>query len=360
MKEKKIIKTLSASMLLVFIAFLYSCSLSNANNENEYIKLVKTAKAEEVKTEKIKQFPGIAEEAEEVNLAFRVAGPIQKVFVKEGDYVKKGQLIAQMDSRDYEVQKKAVETQVKQLQKEYERVAELYKRESVPENDYEKMKAGKEMAEAKLKNAIDQLKDTKLYAPMSGYITKVNFEANEMVNHGTPIATMIDVSILKVEINVPASIYINKENISAFECTQENIPDEKFKLTLYSDNIKANNNGLYKLYLYHKPEKNSKLAPGMNVSVEVKYSTSAQSKIKIPITALFEENEKTFVWLVDNNIVKKQEIKAGSSVKNGFIQIEEGLNSADEIVVAGINLLKENEKVRKVEAANKTNVGALL
>lgn len=360
MTVKNLNKLSNIVTMLLVLVFVSSCGSGDEETSYKYQKLVKTAKVSEIKTQKQKQFSAVVEESEEVNLAFRVAGPIKKIYIKEGDYVKKGQLIAEMDTRDYMIQKNAIETQVEQLQKEYKRIAELYKRESVPENDYEKMKAGKEMAEEKLKNAIDQLNDTKLRAPMSGYITKVNFDENEMVNHGTPIATMIDVSLLKVEINVPASLYINKENITNFDCTQENIPGKVFPLTLYADNIKANSNGLYKLYLYYKPQKDSQLAPGMNVSVNVNYITSAQSKLSIPITALFEEDNKSYVWLVKDNSVKKQEISTNSMVKDGFIQITKGLTDGDEVVVAGINLLKENQKVIPIPKKSKTNVGGIL
>ncbi len=157
--------------VIIYLILLVSCSFKNRRNTNDHIRLVKTTRVVKTASETIKQYPGIVEEAEEVNLAFRVAGPIQRIAVKEGDFVKRGQLIAQMDARDYEVQKNAIEVQVQQLQGEYKRIEELKNRKSVADNDYEKMLAGKEMAEAKLKNASDQLNDTKLYAPFSGYIT---------------------------------------------------------------------------------------------------------------------------------------------------------------------------------------------
>lgn len=351
---------LGSLFILTGFLFITSCSSDNGEDTNGYEKLVKTATVEEISSVKQKQFPGIIEEAEEVNLAFRVAGPIQKIHVKEGDYVKKGQLVAEMDTRDYEVQKNAIETQVNQLQSEYERIAELYSRKSVAENDYEKMKAGKEMAETQLKNAIDQLNDTKLYAPFSGYITSVMFEDGELVNHGTPIATLVDVSLLKVEINVPASLYINRENITNIECTQENIPNETFPLTLYADNIKANNNGLYKLYLYYKPTVNSKLAPGMNISVNISFSGNNSDLLSIPASALFEKDNNKYVWVVENSKVHSQKVETNSRVNSGNIEIVSGLKPGEQVVVGGLNLLNEDEEVKVVQAGSETNVGNLL
>lgn len=359
---KKIKVKLSAGLIffLAVVVVTSSCSTNKDKLVTFYTKLVKTSMVKEVSSVQYKQFPGIITETEEVNLAFRVAGPIQKIYIKEGDYVKKGQLIAEMDTRDYMVQKNAIEARVKQLQSEYERIAELNRKKSVADNDFEKMKAGKEMAEAQLKNANDQLQDTKLYAPFAGYISKVMFENGELVNHGTPIASLIDVSMLKVEINVPASLYINRDQITKIECTQEDLKGASFLLTVYADNIKANNNGLYTLYLYHKPSANSKLAPGMNVSVNISYQNENEALLNIPAVAVFEKDNNSCVWLVKDSKVKSQIIVTNNLVREGEVGVVEGLKAGQEVVVGGLHLLKENEEVRVVAPDSETNIGNIL
>lgn len=359
--EKTTIKTVVSTVTLFLGLLLFvSCGAGNGNNSTGETTLVKTAKAVELSPIKQKSFPAIIEEAEEVNLAFRVAGPIYKIHIKEGQYVNKGDLLAEMDARDYEVQKRAAEAQVTQIQSEYKRVEELKNRKSVSENDFEKMKAGKEMAEAQYKNAKDQLNDTRLYAPFSGYITEIMFENGELVNHGTPIASMVDVSLLKAEINVPASMYIQKNAITNIECTQENLPGQTFQLALYSNNIKANNNGLYKLYLYHKPQPNSKLVPGMNVSVSISYTAHETSMVSIPLTAVFEKDGNSFVWVVKDDAVSSREIKTNSLINEGKIGVVSGLSDGEVVVTGGLNLLSENEPVRVVTPQSNTNIGNLL
>ena len=339
---------------------LLSCNSNNDSGNKEFIKLVKTAKVVEISPINHKHYPAILEEAEEVNLAFRVAGPILKIHVKEGQFVTKGQLIAEMDDRDYMVQKTAVEAQVIQLQSEYKRVEELNKRKSVADNDYEKMKAGKEMAEAKLKNANDQLNDTRLYAPFSGYITKVMFDEGELVNHGTAIASLIDVSLLKAEIDVPVSMYIKKDEIINIECTQESLMGKIFPLELYANNIKANNNGLYKFYLYHKPTNNSRLVPGMNISVNIEYSEFDTTILSIPIIAIYDKDESSYVWVVKDNIVTARKIETNNNISDGRIGIVSGLSKDEEIITGGLKLLTEGELVNVVKAPSKTNIGNLL
>lgn len=222
------------------------------------------------------------------------------------------------------------------------------------------MKAGKEMAEAKLKNAIDQLEDTKLYAPFSGYITKVMFETGELVNHGTPIATMIDMSQMKVEINVPASLYLNKEYITNIECTHNDMPDQHFPLKLYANNVKANNNGLYTFYLYHQPGKESKLVPGMNVQVAVTCKNNNTAAFEIPAATLFEKDGEPCVWVVDKGVVASRKVRTNNRFSNGQVSIIEGLKAGEKVVVGGLNLLSEGEKVKVVPPASETNVGNIL
>ncbi|HYW94407.1 MAG TPA: efflux RND transporter periplasmic adaptor subunit [Bacteroidales bacterium] len=349
-----------AGMATLVIMMLGACS-RNVSDSTEYQKLVKTAQAEQVSPVKNKNFPGVMEEADEINLAFRVAGPIDKILVKEGQHVKKGQLIAEMDTRDYLIQVNTIETQVNQLQSEYDRIAELHRRKSVSDNDYEKMKAGKEMAEAKLKNARDQLKDTKLYSPFSGYITKVMFEDGEMVNHGTPIAKLIDISALKVDVEVPASLYLHKDKITGIDCTQDNLPADTFRLRLTGNNIKANSNGLYKFYLYYDPEPGSKLLPGMNVLVRISYMPEYSRLISIPASALFEKDGNSHVYVLDDSSrVNMRQVRTNNTIKDGNVSIIEGLEAGDEVVIGGLDLLHQGEKVKVMAPKSKTNIGNLL
>jgi len=336
-----------------------SCG-SKDEHADEYVKLVKTAKAVAETPFVDEFFPGVIEEAEQTNLAFRVAGPIRKIHVKEGDKVKKGQLIAELDPRDYEVQKSAIEAQVRQLQSEYERIAELNARGSVSPNDYEKMRAGKERAEASLKNAVDQLNDTKLYAPFAGYIAKVAFKDGELVNRGVPIATLIDVASLKVEVNTPPSLFIHRDKIVSISCTQDQLPGETFPLTMRSFNQKANHNGLYTLYLDHAPSENSKLAPGMNVLVKVRLAVADSSIVRIPANAVFERNGESYVWTLQDSRVVSRKVETGARLKDGYLAVIKGLKPGDEVVTGGLHLLSENEKVRIAAPASKTNIGNLL
>lgn len=346
---------------LLTLAILGSCA-PKKEGQPEVIHKVKVARPVKEAATSERTFPGIIREAAEVNLAFRVAGPIRDIHVKEGDYVRQGSLIARIDPRDYEIQAGVYEAQYTQMKGEFDRLTELNSRKSVADNDYEKAVAGEKMLRMQLQNARDQLSDTRLYAPFSGYIQAVKYEEGEMVNTGMTVATLIDVKSYLVEIDLPASFFLRKGDFTTFSCTQPLAPAEDYPLQLVSTQMKANNSQLYRTTFRLDPKVNPELAPGMTVSVKIGYQNELETPLQIPLTALFREEGKSCVWLFDasTSTVRKQEVTTGDLAGNGMITILSGIDGDDEVVVAGVHALRDGWKVERLAEASETNVGGLL
>lgn len=309
-----------------------------------------------------REFSGTIQEAAEVNLAFRVAGPIQNIYVKQGDFVKQGSLIAEIDPRDYEVQTGVYKAQYQQVKSEYERLAELNNRKSVSDNDFEKAEAGESMLRMKLQNANDQLNDTKLYAPFSGYIQSVKYQKGEMINTGMTVATLLDVKSYLVEVDLPMSFFVRKNDFIQFSCKQSMFPDSVYPLQLVGYQMKGSNNQLYRTTFKLDPKLNPQLAPGMSVQVLINYQTQIENPLMVPLSALINEDGQTFVWKFDekSSSVKKQLVETDGIAGEGTIRIVSGLNSNDLIIVAGVNVLREGEVVKRLEPTSATNVGGLM
>lgn len=331
------------AIFLLGLAIMAGCH-SNPNGQDLIIRKVKIEAVQEADTLEVKSFSGIIREANEVNLAFRVAGPIQKIYVKAGDYVRAGQPVAQIDTRDYEVQLQVAQAQYDQVSAEAGRVVELHNRQSVAGNDYDKAVAGEKMVAAQLKNAKDQLNDTRLLSPVSGYIQKVNFMENELVDAGMPLATLIDVGHYQVEVDIPVSLYIERDAIVSFAGIQAAVSAEEFPLQMLSYGKKANNNQLYKLQLRLNPASHPKLAPGMDIQVNIALKNGVEPMACVPLNALFKDGEKTMVWVYQpaEGTVRKREVVTGKLTRDGRIGIEKGLSLEKEFY---------NELV-KVKSAN--------
>ena len=133
--------------------------------------------------------PGIVREAHTINLGFKTAGQIERIHVREGDYVRQGELLAELDDTDYQLGVEALQIQYDQLKDEVKRMTQLFNQKSISANDYEKAVSGLKQLGVQLQVNKNKLDYTKLYAPTNGYVQSVNFSPAEMVNAGTALFT---------------------------------------------------------------------------------------------------------------------------------------------------------------------------
>jgi RND family efflux transporter MFP subunit len=348
-------------MSMLLGAALFSCK-PKEHVQPDIVRKVKVAYPTTDSPVSNREFSGTIMEAAEVNLAFRVAGPIRNIYVKQGDFVKQGALIAEIDPRDYEIQTGVYKAQYQQVKAEYDRLTELNNRKSVSDNDYEKAVAGESMLRMKLQNANDQLNDTKLYAPFSGYIQSVKYQKGELVNTGMTVATLLDMKSYLVEVDLPMSFFVRKSDFIKFSCVQSLFPDTAYPLQLIGYQMKGSNNQLYRTTFKLDPKVNPQLVPGMNVQVLIDYQNQIENPLAVPISALVNEEGKTFVWKFDEktSTVQKQAVETDGLAGEGQIRIISGLKSDELIIVAGVTVLREGEVVKLIEPASATNIGGLM
>ena len=169
---------------------LLSCS-NGAKDTREY-QTVKTDTVVSAGGQTSLQYPGKVKAAQDISLAFRVSGTIQKIYVKDGARVQAGQLLAELDPTDYQVQLDATEAEYKQIKAEAERVMALYKDNGTTPNANDKAVYGLKQITAKYRHHKDQLGYTRLYAPFQRLsYRKALFEAHETVGAGMPVLSMI-------------------------------------------------------------------------------------------------------------------------------------------------------------------------
>ncbi|SFK90981.1 efflux RND transporter periplasmic adaptor subunit [Proteiniphilum acetatigenes] len=342
---------------------LITTGCKQQKEQKEVIKTVKVDMAATYGEKKTVSFPGKVKAASEVNLAFRISGPITKVNVTEGQFVRKDQVLAEMDSRDYAVQLSATEAEYKQVKAEAERIIQLYEKQSISENDYDKAVSGLQQIMAKYNAHQNALSDTKLRAPFDGYIQKRYFDRNETVSAGMPLFSMISAETPEVEINIPAGEFIQRDQFDSYSCYFELYPDRTFPLELISINRKANLNQLYTVRLRFKENPHSSMpSPGMSTMVTIRYKPENTTMVSIPLTAMFEVDNTPTVWVYDERlqIINARTIRISEILTDGTMIVSEGLNVGEQVVSAGVHKLSDGEKVKLLPQATKTNVGGLL
>lgn len=348
-----------ASLILGFL--ISSCG--NGEEQKETIPNVKTDTVTLCGSGNSAAFPGKIKAGEDINLSFRIAGPIASINVSAGNFVKKGDVLAQIDSRDYRTQLAATEAEYRQIKGLTERVVTLYEKDGVTDNEYDKAVYGLEQITAKYDAHKNALTDTKLIAPYDGYIEKTYYSAKETVSAGMPVVSMIGSTTMEVEINIPISDFAKIEEVESFICTSEIYPGKEYPMEMVGVNRKANLNELYTVYLnLLTPDGYPPLTPGMNVKVEVKYKSTDQEKYLVPINALISGKTGDSVWVYnekDSTINKREVLIEGINNRGGAIVVS-GLNSGEVVVSAGVSALKEGQKVRPIKKQSETNIGDVL
>jgi RND family efflux transporter MFP subunit len=354
---KKIVFT--ANMLLLLI--ISSCG--NNSEKKEVVVNVKTDTVKVCESGESAVFPGRIKAGADINLSFRIAGPIASINVSPGNFVRKGDVLAEIDPRDYRTQLAATEAEYNQIKNEAERVIALYKKEVVTENDYYKAVHGLEQITAKYDAHKNALADTKLLAPFDGYVQKTYYSAKETVGAGMPVVSMINTSSMEVEINIPSADYAKKEEIESFVSKSDLYPDKEYPMSLAGVNRKANLNELYTVYLNLKtPRGYPPLTPGMTVTVHVEYKRAMEASYLVPINALISAEIGNVVWIYNDSdsTISKREITTKGIDNQGNAIVVEGIEAGEIVVSAGTTSLKEGQKVNPVKRQSTTNIGGLL
>jgi RND family efflux transporter MFP subunit len=284
------------------------------------------------------------------------------VFVKEGDYVRKGQLIATMDARDYRVQLEATQAEYAQIKADAERVIELYKEQATTASNYDKARYGLSQITQKLQHHKNQLADTRLYAPISGYVQTRLHEAGETVGAGMPVVSIFANSNVEVEISVPSSDYNRLDQIMAAHCTFDVLPND-YPLGIVSISREANSSQLYPVkFRIRGPYDHSKITPGMTATVKLAFQEHGEQAVEVPSSAVFNKDGRTMVYVFDkpSSTVKAREVELHFIGTDGTTQISSGLQDGETVVTAGVRFLSDGQKVKEVAKTSESNVGGLL
>ncbi|RLD37400.1 MAG: hypothetical protein DRI89_15240 [Bacteroidetes bacterium] len=348
-----------AITFLAGITLLAGCGSEETVTEKK-VRPVKSLIIGDVGDPTGKGFPGVTKESQESKMSFRVGGPIIKYNVVEGAKVNKGDLIAEIDPRDFRVAVQSTEARYNQTKAESERFHRLWKKGSVAKNDYDRKYANYLEAKAAWEDAKNALKDTKLYAPFTGFYGPKMVDVGEDVRKKETITTLVDLSVIEVNTTIPEQLAVKFRDFEKYEVRLETYPDILFGVTLKELEKKPTAEGFpLHLYLDHVNKPNdktqTKVAAGMScrVNIILKQNDNDVARVIIPLTAVFEGelDKSTSVWIInpDNNTVTKQNVIIGDLVGNDAILITEGLSLGQQIVIAGVHRLTEGDKVNNID-----------
>lgn len=355
--------------ILIYL-FLSSIFLSCTGEKGQSVeKTVPSVNIDTVRlsdSNAVLQFPGKVKASQDASLSFKVAGTIEKVYVKEGSYVKKGQLVAELDDTDYRIQLDATEAEYAQVKAQADRVIALYNDNGTTPNDYDKAVYGLRQITAKRDAHREQLGYTKMYAPFNGKVQSKLFSDHEIVGAGMPVLMIIGGGEPEVEIFLSASDYMNRSRFAQFYCEFDVIPGVKFPLEVVWTAPQANANQLYAMRLrITNPGGATMPSPGMStlISAVMTSDGSKDMTYEIPSGAVFTADKKEWVYVYDQQTkkVSRKEVKMQRLLSNeDCIVSSPALRVGDVIVASGVHSISEGDEVSPLITTSETNVGGLL
>lgn len=327
----------------------------SVEQKQEESKTVKVIEVKKYDNESTRSYTFISQPYRVSELSFRVGGPVNVFDVQNGQFFRKGQLIAAIDDRDFIIREKRAEAAFVQAEADFKRIAALYEKDNISASNYEKARANFEKAEADYNDARNALNDTKLYAPFDGYVQKTFIEKFSDVKPSMPVVTFIDLSKIKAEAYVTEDMAtsMRKKNDSNISISFGAIKGKSFKPseTFISQNA-SDNNISYQITAIIDNKDNS-LMGGMTGSLNILYkspisSSSITSKtLVIPQSAVCNNNTQgEYVWKIDEeNNVRLTQVKTGRLVSGNRIEILAGLDEGEKIAITRLQQLSDNEKI---------------
>lgn len=313
------------------IATAYSVSVITANKQNisENFSLVGTITANN-----------------DVVILSETSGRVVKVNAEVGDYKQAGSVLVEVDDELKEAAFKTANMTYDKAKKDLERFESLYKEGSISESQIEQSRWNFQNAEAQYIVARRQYRDTKITTPISGIVTARPVNVGTMLQ-GAPqptiVANVVDISKLKVKINVSEKDVFKLKIGDAVDVTTDVYPGVTFNGRVSTISVKADEAHTYPVEVILNNDSKHPLKAGM--FGHVSFSTKSNEKnIVIPREAIIGSIKEPKVYVVENNTAKIRPIVVGKQIGTN-IEVLSGIMAGEIIVVNGQNNLKDNAAV---------------
>lgn len=340
--------------------------------------------------------PGEAVTSKKINMKADIAGIVKRLNVEESQHVKQGELLVELDDKEYRleldrveasrlkvlsellVEKRFAESEeepshsnkqiVQKAKEEFEKARELYQKELISRKDFEEASAQYELAliesgEKKeeilaaskgltqavieVKRAKINLEKTRILAPFSGIITDIKISPQEHLTSGRELFTLVNISQIQVHVKVLESeigrIKVGREVVIRFSAYPEKV--FKGKVKAISPVINPEDKTCNVIVEVANPEEEIK--PGMHAEVEIPAEIH-KDRLLIPQEAVLVRAGRKLAFVVENGLAKWRYIKIGLENED-YAEVLEGVKEGELIIIEGHFTLAHDARVRIVK-----------
>ena len=319
-------------------------------------------------------YPGLVQASEEFALSFRVGGPLLKVNIKQGEFVPAGEVLMQIDPRDFEDAIQALDAQLagalavlQSTQSDYGRTKQLFDEKVIPQSDFDHAKGAFDVAAASVKTlkatldiARHRLGDTTLQAPCGGTVTRQLVEQYEMVSPGQVVVKFHNIQSLEVVVNVPENVIARYRGTSRDIWGWVTFPallEKKYKAKLTEWSSEADPiTRTYAVTLGLDAPQDLRVLPGMSAEVVWADDQAPARRFTVPVSALVSDdagNSCLWVYNSETGKAERRVVQTGPMMGTSRIVVSDGLAPGEQVVVSGSRLIHEGMLLKKAGTSRK-------
>lgn len=356
-------------LLLSMFILLFNCGGKVDQDQEEIPKAVKYAIIEQSGGVVDRSYSGITQSSSLTNLSFRTGGLLLKLNAKVGQSVRKGALLAQLDQKDAKLSYDQALADVQSAKAQYdgaasnfERTKQLYETNNTSLSDYDQAKTSFTNAESSYEIALkrldlqkSQIDYTEIIAPMSGIISEVKSEVNEVIKSGSTIIVMSSENSNDIEalVGLPER-YIAEISSGDQVKISINSVNQSFNGSITEVGYSSSQTGVtFPVTVSIENAGNNQLRPDMPVEVTFRFGSTDQTPFLIaPIKAIASGVDGNYTYKLtpknDSYIANKVAVELGDITKDGF-EVKSGLSEGDIVAIAGLSSLYEGRKVKLLQ-----------
>jgi len=273
-----------------------------------------------------------------------VMGRVEKVNFRDGMKVQRGADLIVLDYKEEQAQLAAARANLEAQQTKHERLVQLVAQQSAARIELDEQINRLRAAEARLDIAQVHFDDRTIRAPFSGYVGIRDVSPGALVSAGTQIATLDDLSVIKLDFSVP-EVYLGAlRRGQRIVASSVAYPQRKFRGEVITIDSRVDPVTRAVLVRAELSNDSSLLKPGMLINVNL--IANRTEALVVPEESLVPEDDNQYVYVVDNHGQARQiEVEIGRR-RPGMVEIVKGLQAGDKVVTEGVANISSNTEVR--------------
>jgi len=291
--------------------------------------------------------PAVVEPNRIVTIASEVSGRISHIPLDEGSKVKAGDLLIKLNTDLIRPEFESAKAQVERDQIEFDRMTNLTKENAVTQRDLDNATSQLAISKARLEGIRARLERTSILAPTNGVLNELLVEEGEYVDPGNPVAQLVDTDTVKVVVEIPErdiAYFSVGDKAEIFANSKGEAEPLAGNITFVSELADPKTRSTRTEITLDNKQRLLRSGQIVNVTLTRRILKDA---ILIPLLAVIPMEEGKAVYVVNSSEAKRLEVTIGV-IKGDQVQIENGLEPGDKLIIAGHRFVAPGQKVNIV------------